>query len=69
MVSESRQPDAAAKVRRDGRGGQYHSGDARDASEASSPGRCHTSPAQQYIKQVKQYLRERIWLKSYFQQP
>ena len=32
-------------------------------------GRWHTPPAQQYIRFVKKYLRERIWTKRYFQQP
>jgi hypothetical protein len=51
------------------RGEQYHSGDAWGCVGRWFAGRWHTRPAQQYIKQVKQYLRERIWLKSYFQQP
>ena len=32
-------------------------------------GRWHTGPAQQYIRFVKKYLRERIWTTPDFQQP
>ena len=32
-------------------------------------GRWHTPPAQQYIRFVRKYLRERIWKRPYFQQP
>ena len=51
------------------RGEQYHSGDAWGCVGRWFACRWHTKPAQQYIEQVKQYLRERIWLTSYFQQP
>jgi hypothetical protein len=51
------------------RGEQYHAGDVWGCVGRWFAGRWHTQPAQQYIKQVKQYMRERIWLKPYFQQP
>jgi hypothetical protein len=51
------------------RGARYHAGDVWGCVGRWFAGRWHTQPAQQYIRQVKQYLRERIWLKPYFQQP
>ena len=50
------------------RGEQYHAGDVWGCVGRWFAGRWHTQPAQQYISQVKQYLRERIWLRPYFQQ-
>ena len=49
--------------------GRYHAGDAWGCVGRWFAGRWHTPPAQKYIAQVKQYLRERIWTKKYFQQP
>jgi hypothetical protein len=51
------------------RGQRYHAGDAWGCVGRWFAGRWHTAPAQQYIQRVKEYLRERIWLTSYFQQP
>jgi|SRR5271165_2062798 len=49
--------------------GKYHAGDAWGCVGRWFAGRWHTPPAQQYIAQVKRYMRERIWTKKYFQQP
>ena len=49
--------------------GRYHAGDAWGCVGRWFAGRWHTPPAEQYIAQVTEYLRERIWTKSYFQQP
>jgi hypothetical protein len=49
--------------------GRYHAGDAWGCVGRWFAGRWHTPPAQKYIARVKQYLRERIWTKKYFQQP
>ena len=50
------------------RGEQYHAGDVWGCVGRWFAGRWHTAPAQRYIAQVKEYVRERIWLKPYFQQ-
>jgi autotransporter family porin len=49
--------------------GTYRSGDAWGCVGRWFAGRWHTAPAQQYIRFVKKYLRERIWLQPDFQQP
>ena len=49
--------------------GAYGAGDIWGCIGRWFAGRWHTAPAQQYIAQVKLYLRERIWTKPDFQQP
>ena len=49
--------------------GRYHAGDEWGCVGRWFAGRWHTAPAQAYIVRVKQYLRQRIWTKKYFQQP
>ncbi len=51
------------------RGSRYHSGDAWGCVGRWFAGRWRTAPALQYIAQVKQYKRERIWQTPDFQQP
>jgi autotransporter family porin len=51
------------------RGEQYHAGDAWGCVGRWFAGRWRTQPAQQYIRQVRKCLRERIWLTPDFQQP
>jgi autotransporter family porin len=49
--------------------GTYQAGDAWGCVGRWFAGRWHTPPAQQYIRFVKKYLRERIWLQPDFQEP
>jgi hypothetical protein len=49
--------------------GSYQAGDAWGCVGRWFAGRWHTAPAQQYIRSVRKYLRERIWLQPDFQQP
>jgi hypothetical protein len=49
--------------------GRYHRGDMWGCVGRWFAGRWHTAPAQQYIKKVRTYLRERIWTTKDFQQP
>jgi hypothetical protein len=49
--------------------GTYRAGDEWGCVGRWFAGRWHTGPAQQYIRFVKKYLRERIWTKPDFQQP
>jgi hypothetical protein len=51
------------------RGQHYHADDAWGCVGRWFAGRWHTKPAQQYIKRVEEYMRERIWLTPDFQQP
>ena len=51
------------------RGRTYHKGDAWGCVGRWYAGRWHTSPAQQYVAKVQQYLREKIWTTKNFQQP
>jgi autotransporter family porin len=50
------------------RGTQYHAGDAWGCVGRWFAGRWRTSAALGYIAKVKQYLKEKIWLKPYFRQ-
>jgi hypothetical protein len=50
------------------RGKQYHAGDAWGCVGRWFAGRWRTSAALGYIAKVKQYLKEKIWLKPYFRQ-
>ena len=49
--------------------GKYRAGDEWGCVGRWFAGRWHTPPAQQYIRFVKKYLRERIWLQPDFQEP
>src|SRR6266496_4170332 len=51
------------------RGSRYHKGDAWGCVGRWFAGRWRTAPALQYIAEVKQYKRERIWETPDFQQP
>jgi autotransporter family porin len=48
------------------RGGQYHNGDVWGCLGAWFAGQWRNPPALDYIAQVKQYLREKIWLRPNF---
>jgi hypothetical protein len=50
------------------RGSRYHAGDAWGCVGRWFAGRWRTAAALGYIARVKQYLREKIWLKHYFRQ-
>jgi hypothetical protein len=50
------------------KGRKYHAGDAWGCVGRWFAGRWYTAPALSYIAKVKQYLKERIWLKPYFRQ-
>jgi hypothetical protein len=49
--------------------GTYQAGDEWGCVGRWFAGRWHTAPAQQYIRFVKKYLRERIWTQPDFQEP
>jgi hypothetical protein len=49
--------------------GRYHAGDLWGCVGRWFAGRWHTAPAQQYIAQVRSYMREHIWTTKYFQEP
>ena len=51
------------------RGQRYRAGDAWGCVGRWFSGRWHTEAGEQYVARVRDYLRQRIWEKSHFQQP